>query len=84
MSAEILTRDIWWVDEGQSVSAVRRATEQYRILMLPRTDQQFQVSFFPIVKCKQKLCQRTKDIKASGDCSVCEDVIRTVINLSKT
>ena len=31
-----------------------------------------------MAKCKQKLCQRTKGINNSGDCSVCEEVIRSV------
>ena len=28
------------------------------------------------MKCKQKLCQRTKNIDKSGNCTVCDDVIR--------
>ena len=27
------------------------------------------------MKCNQKLCQRTKNLKESGNCNVCDDVI---------
>ena len=27
------------------------------------------------MKCKQKLCQRNKNLKESGNCNVCEEVI---------
>ena len=27
------------------------------------------------MKCKQKLCQRTKNLKESGNCNVCDDII---------
>ena len=27
------------------------------------------------MKCKQKLCSRNKNIEASGNCSVCENVL---------
>jgi hypothetical protein len=31
------------------------------------------------MKCKQKLCQRSKNIKSNGDCSVCSDAIEAAI-----
>ena len=37
-----------------------------------------------MMKCKQRLCNRTKNLETSGNCSVCDDAIQeTIKNLEK-
>ena len=36
------------------------------------------------MKCKQSLCSRTKNLKVSGNCNVCDDAITKVFEQSKS
>ena len=36
------------------------------------------------MKCKQKLCQRNKNLKESGNCNVCDDVIGEELKKNNT
>ena len=44
------------------------------------TSASFTSSYSMKMKCKQKLCQLSKNLSASGNCNVCEDVAKEATN----